>query len=210
MRLGLFGVTGKTGRLMVADALARGYDVMAYARHPEKLPIRHERLAIVAGEITDPGAVKDALRHADAVVSALGPRAFTPGRPIAHGTRHIIAAMQAHGIRRLVITATPSDRDPQDASNWRIRLLVGLVRLLLHPAYEDVVATAKVVRACDRDWTIVRVPLLRNSAGPGKVHVGTVDRRMGLWCSRRNLARFLLDQVEDPRYVRQAPAISDV
>ena len=209
MRLGLFGVTGNTGRLMVADALARGYDVMAFARRPDKLTVRHERLEIVAGEITDAGAVEAALSQVDAVASALGPHAFTPGTPIARGTQHIITAMQARGIRRLIITATPSDRDPQDAPDWRMRLLVGLVRLLLHPAYEDVVATAQVVRSSDRDWTIVRVPLLRNSAGPGKVHVGYVGRTMGMWLSRPSLARFLLDQVENLRYLRQAPAISD-
>ena len=46
MRIAVFGGTGVTGRLLIAQALDEGDSVTAYARHPEKLAIVNDlRLA---------------------------------------------------------------------------------------------------------------------------------------------------------------------
>jgi hypothetical protein len=74
-------------------------------------------------------------------------------------------------------------------------------------AYEDIVHTADVVRASDRDWTIARVSMLSDGPSTGCVKAGPVSRDMGMRLARADLAEFLLKQVQDTRYVHQAPAI---
>ena len=44
MKLIIFGSTGSTGRQVVTQALEQGHDVTAFARSPEKLNQKHEKL----------------------------------------------------------------------------------------------------------------------------------------------------------------------
>ncbi len=70
----------------------------------------------------------------------------------------ILEAMKKQDVRRLVIVSTPSARDPNDLPDFRFKAMVILVRLTMRPAYEEIVAVAQLVRASNRDWTIVRIP----------------------------------------------------
>ncbi len=209
MKLAILGATSGTGKLLVEQALAEGHEVVAFARNLSKLSTQHEHLTVVSGELTDETSVEQALSGADAVISALGPRSAAKGKPIMHGTRNILTAMEKHGVRRLVIASTPSASDPNDAPDFRFKMAIGFIRLMLRPAYEDIVYTAQIVRASDCDWTIVRVSMLTDEPKTGRVRVGYVNKAMGMRISRADLAEFMLEQVQDTKYYRQAPAISN-
>ena len=73
MNLTVFGATGGVGRHVVTQALDRGDHVTAYVRNPVKLDVTHPALTVVSGELTDRDAIGQAVRGADAVISALGP-----------------------------------------------------------------------------------------------------------------------------------------
>ena len=47
MNLLIFGATGGTGRQLVAQALAQGHTVTAFARTPAKLALQNPHLRIV-------------------------------------------------------------------------------------------------------------------------------------------------------------------
>src|SRR5262249_56405866 len=72
MKIGVVGATGRTGRQVAEQALARGDDVIALARHPEALPRLGPRMAGAAADVLDRAAVAEALAGADPAVSALG------------------------------------------------------------------------------------------------------------------------------------------
>jgi uncharacterized protein YbjT (DUF2867 family) len=94
----VFGASGRTGRLLVEQALAAGHAVTAFVRDPARLPVTHARLRVVRGDVRDPQRVAEAVAGQDAVLSALG-----PNKPefdaMALGARHILAAMGRHGVR---------------------------------------------------------------------------------------------------------------
>lgn len=209
MKLAIFGATGGTGRQLVEQALAMGHEVVAFVRDPSKLTTRHERLTIVPGTVTDQAAVESAVNGVEAVISVLGPRGNDRNKPITRGTQNILTAMEEYGVRRFVLSSTPSASDPNDSPDFRFKIAIGLVRLVLRSAYEDIVNTAQVVRASDCDWTIVRVSMLTDAPKAGSVKVGYVDKKMGMRLSRADLAEFMLKQVQDTKYLRQAPAISN-
>jgi len=104
VRLAIFGETGGTGRKLVDQSLAAGHEVVAFVRDRSKLDIRHERLRIVQGDVTDRAAVECAIAGVDAVNSALNTQRNAKGIPITVGTGHILAAMKEHGVRRLVFS----------------------------------------------------------------------------------------------------------
>ena len=210
MRIAIFGATGDTGRQLVEQALAAGHYVVAYVRNPSKLNISHERLKVIQGELADEPLIESAVSGADAVISALGPRGDSKNKPITHGMQNIIAAMKKRGVRRLIITSTLSAKDPNDPLNFKTKALVNLVKVTMHAAYEEIVSVAETVRNSDLDWTIVRLTMLNNNPKSGKVKAGNVGKgEVGTWISRADLAEFLLKQVQDTKYLRQAPAISN-
>src|SRR5262249_10531481 len=94
MKLTIFAATGGVGRHLVGQAIAAGHDVPAEAR------ARRADLATA-----QPAALATAVGGADAVLSALGPRSKAEYGIAATGTRAIAGAMQAAGVRRLVVVS---------------------------------------------------------------------------------------------------------
>lgn len=210
MKIAIFGATGETGRQLVEQALAAGYQVVAYVRNPSKLNTKHENLTIVQGELADQAIIERAVSGADAVISVLGPRGGSKGKPITRGMQNIIEAMKKQGVRRLIISSTLSAKDPNDLPDFKAKALVNLVKLTMHAAYEEIVSVADTVRKSDLDWTIVRLTTLNNNPKSGKVRVGYLGKgEVGLRISRADLAEFMLKQVQDTKYLRQAPVISN-
>ena len=192
------------------QALTSGNEVVAYVRDPSKLGIVHEHLSIVQGELSDAALIERAVSGADAVISVLGPRGGSKNKPLTEGMQNIIAAMKKQGVRRLIITSTLSAKDPNDMPEFKARVLVGLVKLTMNATYEEIVSVAEAVRASDLDWTIVRLTMLNNKPKSGKVRAGYLGRgEVGTWISRADIADFMLSQIEDVKYMRQAPAISN-
>ncbi|WP_050570922.1 SDR family NAD(P)-dependent oxidoreductase [Dickeya zeae] len=60
------------------------------------------------------------------------------------------------------------------------------------------------------DWTLVRIPNLKDGPANGQVDVGWYGRaRLSMKLSRGNLAKFLVDQVASKTFVRAAPGIAN-
>jgi nucleoside-diphosphate-sugar epimerase len=125
MNVTVFGATGGVGAQTVDQLLANGHTVTAYVRNPAKAPATWgEDVTVVVGELNDATAVDRAVQGADAVVSALGASLDrkAAGLSLVEGTRNIITAMQAQGVRRYVGNGTPSVLDPRERPTWQTRL----------------------------------------------------------------------------------------
>ncbi|MEW2120669.1 NAD(P)H-binding protein [Streptomyces sp. NPDC005474] len=217
MKLTIFGASGRTGTRLAEQALAAGHDVVALIRNPAKLTLRHERLRIAQGDLTDEVAVEEAVRGADAVLAALSPKIFGGPRdlPLASGTGNILAAMRAHGVRRLVYSWGPSILIPRNPLLRALRSAsFALLRLLpaIRPMVNESVEVGEAIRGSDRDWTIVVVTAPNDKPGSGGVKVRTATGsgdRVGSRISRADLAQFMLTQADDPRYAQQELRISN-
>lgn len=210
MKIAVFGPTGDTGKQIVEQALATGYEVVAYLRNPSKLNVTDKNLTVIQGELTDTASIEKAVKGADAVLSALGPRGGSKDKPLTQGMHNIIVAMKKQGVRRLIITSTLSAKDSNDKPDLRIRAMVNLVKTTMHAAYEDIVSEAEAVRVSELDWTIVRLAILNNKPKSGKVKVGYVGSgEVGTQIRRADIADFMLKQITDTNYLREAPAISN-
>lgn len=210
MKLAIFGATGGTGKQLVSQALTEGNIVIAYIHNPSKLEIKHECLTIIEGELTDKTAIERVVSKVDAVISVLGPRGDSSSKPITQGMQNVILAMEKQNVRRLIISSTLSVSDPEDLPDYKSRFLINLVKLINRSAYDEIISVGKVVRSSNLDWTIIRLSLLNNNPKSGKVKVGYLGRKeVGLKISRADIADFMLKQVQDKKYIRKAPAISN-
>jgi putative NADH-flavin reductase len=208
MRVLVVGATGGTGRALVREALDRGHEVTAFARHPAKLPLRHDRLTVARGDVLDYPSVEAAVRGQDAVVCALGhKRWFYPTRILSEGTRNLIRAMESHGVRRLVCMTSLGIGDSWGRMGLYYTLFVGVFILPFY--FYDKVRQERLIRASSLDWTIVRPGALTNGKPRGRYRHGP---RVGNWLwtvriSRADIAAFMLDQLADDRYLRQTPGV---
>lgn len=209
MRIAVFGATGKTGASLVEQALAAGHEVVAFARTPSKLTASSERLTVVQGDIGNSDKVAQAIQGADAVISVLGPTSNAPDFQVSRGMANILAGMQAHGVRRLIVSTGAGVRDPNDSPKLFDRVIAALLQVVSKNVYADMQRVVDRVRASDRDWTIVRVPMLTDGAKKGTVRVGYVGKGVGARLTRADLADFMLAQMQIQTYLHQAPAVSN-
>lgn len=210
--IALFGATGPTGRHIIEEALTQGYNLSVYTRDAKKLASSAGRVEIVVGDLQDQSAIARCVQGADAVISALGPNSLKVrgGKPVMHGLTNIIAAMKHAGGRRLIQISTAAYRDPKDGFAFKPHSFALLFKVIARSGYEDIKATGELVANSDMDWTLVRIPNLKDGPADGHVDVGWYGKtRLSTKLSRGNLAKFLVDQVTDRKFVRAAPGIAN-
>ena len=184
---------------MTEQALGRGHEVVAYVRSAAKLGLAHERLRVVAGELTNREAIGEVVRDADAVISALGPS-------LDRAASGIIKPAEAEGWLRAHDLVYDICR--KVAATGEIVPVMG--RVLLPRAYRELLAMSQIVIDSDLDWTIARFSRPTNKPATGSVRAGFLGvDKVGMAISRTDIATFLLDQVTDTRFLRAAPAISN-
>ena len=207
MKLLIFGASGKTGREVVRQALARGYAVTAFVRQTARLPIAHANLRLVAGEISNPDAIARVVAGQTAVISTLG-----VGTPLRHdpvvidGIRTIARAAEQASVGRLVYLSTIGVRDSRDEAGVMLKCLA--TTLIRHEVSDHEIKEAAIAE-CFVDWTIVRPPMLTNGRLTAAYRVGeNIRARSPLpMMSRADVADFMLRQLTDAAFIRKAVRI---
>jgi NADH dehydrogenase len=142
------GGTGFVGPHVVPELRARDLPVRALVRDPA----RGSRLVawgaeLAVGDVTDPASLAAACTGVDAVVHLV---AIIRGRPedfervMAQGTRNVVAAAQAAGVRRFVLASalgldeTTKDAVPYFRAKWEMERAVldsGLEHVIFRPSF---------------------------------------------------------------------------
>jgi putative NADH-flavin reductase len=207
MKVLVFGASGKTGREVVRQALARGHAVTAFVRETARLPLAHANLKLVTGEITDPATIAHAIAGHAAVISTLG-----VGQPLTHdpvvidGVRAIARAAEHASVERLVYLSTIGVRDSRDDGGFVLRWLA--TTLIRHEVTDHEVKEAAIAE-CLVNWTIVRAPMLTNGRLTASYRAGEdIRARSPLpMMSRADVADFMLQQLTDATFIRKAVRI---
>ncbi len=208
LRLLIIGATGGTGRQLVTQALAKGYEVTALVRDPAKWDQQDPQLTITVGDVLAPETLAAAMQGQDAVLCALGhKRLFMPTRILSAGTQNIVSAMEAHGVRRLVCETALGLGDSSGLLGLYYTFLV--IPLILPFYFWDKVRQEQVVAASALAWVIVRPGALTNGAQEGGYRVG---RGVGNFVStvsisRADVADFMLNQLESDEHLGEAVSI---
>lgn len=208
MKLLIIGASRGIGRQLLEQALQAGREVTAMARHPEKLPRQPEGLRVLAGDILDPQAVRAAVADQEAVCLTIGIGVtFKPVRVFSQGTENVLAAMAAHGVRRLVCITGIGARDSEGHGGFLYDRI--FKPLLLKTIYEDKDRQEALIQASDTDWTIVRPGFLTNGPRTGKYRVLTDLQGVTAGkISRADVAHFMLAELATNRYLRQTPLVT--
>ncbi|WTX00023.1 NAD(P)H-binding protein [Streptomycetaceae bacterium NBC_01309] len=217
VRIAVFGAGGRAGRAVLAEAVARGYEVTAVVRDPARHPDLAGRagVAVVAGDVTDPADVARAAAGHAAAVSAVytpdtGSRAFYGAASAA-----LVEGLAKAGVARLVhvgiattVETEPGVRimdAPEFPEEWR-EFARG------HADAIDAFAAAGE----GLDWLVVCPPMVLDEAeragayridGAQPVDAARVDVQGHI--SYADLGLAVVDEIARPSRHRAVVAVSD-
>jgi len=203
MKLVVFGASGKTGILLVYQALEKGHEVTAFARKPESVTIRHDRLRVLQGDILQYYQVRAAVEGCDAVLSTLGVYSRKPTTVLSEGTSNITRAMKECGVKRLICMSSAGILG-NDAG-----FLFGkiLIPMFLNEEFKDKKRQLQVIRGSGLEWVVIRPSSLTDSPKTGKYQV-TDGPPAYKKVPRADVADFMLKLLTDKKYDQKTPAVA--
>jgi putative NADH-flavin reductase len=197
VRIAVFGATGRTGRSVVEQGLARDHELVALVRDPSKLPTGHERLRSVRGDAREPEAVDRALSGADAVISVLALMSPLSEPELSDATRAVIDAAGRAGLRRIVVTANNdvfSDREVTGEFAAHAR---------------EHRRNRAALQESGLDWTIGAAPWVTDDRSAG-IYEAVVDARApGKRLAAADFATFTLDALEQDEWIGHIVGVSN-
>jgi hypothetical protein len=205
MNIAVIAANGRLGKNFVQEALQKGHHVRAGVRGQHAF-VSHPELEIVKCDATDESDVRDLLSGQDVVVSALGHVRHSPPDVQTQATKNIVAAMKEQGILRYVDVTGTGVRFSGDKIPIIDYILNAGIQLIDPARVQDGRNHQEVLKTSDREWTTIRILKLQNNAprpynltthGPTKWFVG-----------RQEVARAMLEVIEQHSFVGQAPIIS--
>ena len=209
MKVLVLGATGATGQQIVTQALEQAHEVTAFVRNPDRLTISKDRLRVITGSVTEAGgALAEAVRGQDAVISALGVgNSLKSFNLISRSMPTIVAAMESQGVRRLIFVSAFGVGDTRRVVPLLPRVLQ---RLLLADVFADKMAGEEYLRRSGVDWTLIYPVILTNGPRTSKYRVGErLDLRGVPKISRADVAQFALLQLKKTTYLRKGALISN-
>lgn len=206
MKVALIGASGMVGSAIRDEALARGHQVTAIVRHPEKITVQNALLTVKKGDVLE-GRVDELVRGNDAVISAYNPGWSNPN--IADETikaySAIIAGVKKAGLRLLVVGGAGSLEASPGVQLIDTMQVPDLIRSAIL-ALRDVLYTLR--KETDLDWTFLSpaanfVPGTRT----GKFRLGNdqvvKDEKGDSNISVQDYAVAMVDELEKPQHSRQ-------
>jgi len=198
VKLFVLGATGKTGGALVAQAVARGHSVTTFGRSPFAGSDR-AKVTSISGNPMNEAELADALPGHDAVLSVLGTRGLGATSVLEDSSRATIGAMRKAGVKRLVIVSSA-------LLDSHIGLVMSIVaRTILRHFSRDQRAMEKIVTESNLDWTVLRPARMTGSA-PDEQSTSMLSEppdSRGMQITKEEVARVMLDTVENGRYIRQ-------
>lgn len=209
MKLTVFGATGGIGQEIVRQALDAGHQVTAVVRDPAGFTVTGGKLDVLRSDLSDPGALREAVAGRDAVLSGLGARTRADAGVAARLTRSVVGAMEAAGTRRLlVVSAAPVGPVP-DGQGVVDKAVLAIINSLLKDVYADLRVMEAELAASATDWTSVRPPKLTDRPVTGRYRVvvgGNPPRGRSL--ARADVAHAMLAMIDDPATVKRGVGVA--
>ena len=211
MKIALIGATGFVGTAILKELTDRGHEVVAIARHPEKIALEIPLVHPVAGDIMDPKTVAALVKGSDVVVNAFNAGRANPkiyDDPLA-GSRAIQAGVRQSGVKRLIVIG--------GAGSLEIAPGVQLVDTPQFPAEYKAAASAsrdylnEIRQEKELEWTFFSPAILMNHENSG---IRRGHYRLGLdnpvfdgegrsVLSVEDLAMVIVDELEQPKHIRK-------
>lgn len=211
MKIGLIGASGFIGAAVLNEALSRHHHVMAILRSPKKFHVTSDYLTVVNCDIMETEKLAALLKGNDIILSAYNPGWTNPNIYSEYliGSQSIQQAVKQSGIKRYFVVGgagslfiAPGRQlvdTPEFPEAWRGGALAARDYLKILQNENQL------------EWTFLCPAIEMNQGTPhqrtGKYRIGldnpVFDKNNRSIISVEDLAVAVLDEVENPRHIRQ-------
>ena len=206
MKLVIFGATGKIGKEIIKQSLAKGYEVTAFVRDPSKLALDNDDLKIMTGDIYDFTTVTLAIQGQDTVICSLGTNDLGKTTVRSEGTANIIKAMNENHVNRLIVVSAMGVAESWSTLSFVNKLFFAT---LLSSARQDHEKQEVVVKESDLDWTIIRPSGLTDTPQTENYAIGENIPAKTSKISRADVAHAIIKELHDNTYLHKAVTITN-
>jgi uncharacterized protein YbjT (DUF2867 family) len=191
---GVLVVGGSRGTgLEVARLLAdRGESVTVFVRPTTDMAdLLRLKVKLFRGDVLDPVSVQGAFASGNfrAVINTVGGRRGEP-RPDYHGTRNVVDAARSAGVQRHIFVTAIGTGDSRSAVGPKVLQFLG-------PVLDEKTLGENYLMSSGLDYTILR-PGGMNNDPPGGTAIRTEDHSVMGTISRADLARLVVECLDDP------------
>ncbi len=214
MRILILGSTGRTGKHVIQEVLAKGYNVNCLVRKALTTELDPQKVNVFIGSPAIPGDLEKAITGCEAVISVLNisrtsdfpwAKLRTPEFFLSDTMKRLVQLTERFDIKRVVVCsawgAAETKSDLPGLFQWLIdKSNIGF-------AYRDHERQEAVLRQSNLNWTVVRPTGLINSTKIQRVHESYGNVPKGFIISRRSVAKYLVDAVKEDRLIHKSPVI---
>jgi putative NADH-flavin reductase len=217
MKLLIIGATGRTGRLIVEEALKQGYDLNVLVRDKNKIPFNSKSIKVYQGTPTRQTDLAAAMQGCDLIISALGivrasdapwSKLITAKNFISESIKNVIAEAAQQNLKRLITVSAWGVGETKKEIPFWLRWLINYTNM--GPVYEEHEKEEKLLANSNLNWTAVRPVALSD---PKKIKTLKVSfnnfPKPSLQISRQSVAKFIVDIIKTDKYDRKSPTISE-
>lgn len=217
MKILILGATGRTGRLIVEEALKQGYDLNVLVRDKNKMPFNSKSIEIYEGTPTRRTDLAAAMHGCDLIISALGivrasdapwSKLITPKNFISESIKNVIAEADQQNVKRLITISAWGVGETKKQIPFWLRWLIDYTNM--GPVYEEHEKEEKLLANSNLNWTAVRPVALSDSKKIKTLKVSFNNLpKPSLQISRQSVAKFIVDVVKSDKYDLKSPTISE-
>jgi putative NADH-flavin reductase len=213
MKIVIFGASGYSGKEVLTQALAQNHQVTALTRSAKSVAIVHRNLTVVEGNVLDAATVHAVLQGQDAVIQCLGIGGKGDGKPttfISDATKIIVAEMEKTQVKRLIAMSNVGAGNSRAFQPWVFnKIILPYFMNWLKVIIDDKNTMEPAIMNSSLDWTIVRCPNIVEKPAKNKVTATLDGKKLKLSITNADTANFILQQLTDKTFSKQAPSISN-
>jgi len=206
--IAMLGGSGRLGRHIVESLLLHGYQIRALA-HRQPLSCSQPNLTVVAGDVRDPAIVQELLQGATAVVSSLGSAQAAVPNICSTAATHLIPAMRARGIERVIATTGSAAREDREIGSEPPHLLARRGALMAHMSglILDGEALLREFTASSLAWTVLRLPRMTFD-DERAAQLASIPPAPTATIGYRAAALAIVGELLQPTWIGQAPFVA--
>jgi len=207
MKISIIGATKGIGNEVLKQAIEKKHSVKVLARNKNK--VIFSNIDIIEGDFLDYESVKKVVINSDVIIVSVGMApTFKPVQLFSKGTENLIKASQELNTNPLIIAVTGIGAgDSKGHGGFFYDKIMN--PLLLKTIYQDKNKQEQLLKDKYEKWIIVRPGFLTNQPKTGNYK--TITKLDGITAgkiSRADVADFILNQIENPTFLKQTPLLT--
>lgn len=206
-KIAIIGGTGKVGRHIAARAIEKGYHVRMLVRNPEKVLYKNNKIEIVKGQVQEIESIRELLKDCQVVINTFG-QPPKEGPIYSKVTATIFNVMKDLNISRYIGVSGGSLTIKEDKKSMINRFGAKMFEVIFPQMMKDkkleweLLLNNKQIK-----WTLLRLPFVKDSLTSNQLKENLTDMP-GTKITNLDIATFIIDHIDNAKYVHKTPFIS--